>query len=424
MLNDRNDTGDAPCSPAAQATLGATALQGVRVLDISNLLAAPMSTMYLADFGADVIKVERPGRGDEVRFWGEHKDGVGLYYKVINRGKRSITLDLHTPIGVEIVKRLVAEVDVIVENYRPGTLEKWGLGYDVLSAINPRLIMMRVTGFGQTGPYRSRPGFGTLAEAYAGVAHITGEPDRPPLLPGFGMADATSALMAAFLVSVALHEQRRSGRGQVIDLALYETLLTLIGPFVVNYDQLGVVQQRQGSRLPFVAPRNIYQTRDKRYVSIAGSSQAIFERICHALDASHLISDPLFIDNRQRMLHAEALDEKLQEAIRRFDLEDLCARFEQHQAAISPVNDVADIFADRHIAARDNIVGVTDDELGGVVRMQNVVGKLSRTPGRVTHAGPRLGEHNRQILIDQLGYDEERLKAGGIPILPQAPETP
>ncbi|MFT3779761.1 MAG: CoA transferase [Ottowia sp.] len=392
------------------------ALAGVKVLDISNLLAAPMSSMYLADFGADVIKVERPGRGDEIRYWGENKNGVGLYYKIVNRGKKSITLDLSSTLGVEVVKKLAADVDVIIENYRPGTIERWGLGYDVLSKINPRLIMLRVSGFGQTGPYRMRPGFGTVAEAYAGFVNINGAPDTPPLLPGFGLADATTALMGAFLVSTALHEQRRSGCGQVIDLALYETLLTLIGPFVVNYDQLGIVQQRVGSRLPFAAPRNIYRTRDGKYVSIAGSSQAIFERICEALEVPELIGDARFRDNRLRIANVDALDETLQAAIERFDMAELWERFITFEAAISPVNDVADICADSHIQARESIVAVDDEEIGGPLRMQNVVGKLSRTPGKVRHGGSRQGEHNHEILVQRLGYSHEFLAAHGIDV--------
>lgn len=389
-------------------------LSGFKVLDISNFLAAPMCSMFLADFGADVLKVERPEHGDEVRHWGENKDGVGLYYKVLNRGKRSITLDLRTPFGVEAVKRLVRDMDVIVENYRTGTLEKWGLGYDVLSAINPRLIMVRVTGWGQTGPHKARPGFGTLAEAYAGFVAINGEPDRPPLLPGFGLADSTTGIMAAFLTSVALHETRRSGRGQVIDLAIYETLLTLLGPQVVNYDQLGLVQQRSGSRLPFTAPRNTYRTRDGQYVSIAGSAQSTFERICGALGVPDLVADPRFATNRARLVNAALLDEHLQAAIALIDRDDLLDRFIAIGATAAPVNTVADIVADEHIAARENIVTLDDPELGGPLRMQNVVGKFSRTPGVIDAPGPRLGADNRAVLIEQLGYTEADLAAAGI----------
>jgi crotonobetainyl-CoA:carnitine CoA-transferase CaiB-like acyl-CoA transferase len=394
------------------------ALAGTIVVDISNFLAAPMCSMFLADFGADVIKVERPEIGDEVRRWGEVKNGVGLYYKAVNRGKRSITADLRTPFGVEVVKRLIAKADILVENYRTGTLEKWGLGPDVLMAINPGLIVVRVTGFGQTGPHRKRPGFGTIAEAYAGYVYISGQPDGPPLLPGFGLADSTTGLMAAYLASVALHEKRRSGRGQVIDLALYETLLTLLGPQVVNYDQLGIVQERVGSRLPFTAPRNIYRTRDAKFISVGGSAQSIFERLCAALEIPELPKDPRFLSNRDRLANVDALDEALQRAIERFDRDELMRRFIELEAAISPVNNVEDVVNDEHINARENIVALEDAELGAPLRMQNVVGKLSRTPGAIRHTGPRLGEHNREVLVDLLGFDEAEVSGQGIELTP------
>lgn len=390
-------------------------LDGVKVVDIASFLAAPLCGMHLADFGADVIKVERPGSGDEIRYWGESKNGVGLYFKMVNRGKRSVTADMRTPLGVEIVKRLVKDADILLENYRTGTLERWGIGPDVLMAINPGLIIVRITGYGQTGPYRQRPGFGTIAEAYAGYAHITGFPDRPPLLPAFGLADSTTGLMAAYLASMALHEKRRSGKGQVIDLAIYETLLTLLGPQVVNYDQLGLVQQRSGSRLPFTAPRNTYQTRDGKWVSIGGSAQSIFERICEALEIRDVIKDTRFKDNRERIKNAAALDEVLQGAIRNFDQKDLLDRLVKFDAAISPVNDIAQIFADPQIQARENIVAIEDEELGAL-RMQDVVGKFSRTSGHIRAAGPRLGQHNREILIDALGFTSEELDAGGITV--------
>ncbi len=392
----------------------AMALAGTTVVDISNFLAAPLASMFLADFGADVIKVERPGAGDEVRRWGEVRNGVGLYYKAVNRGKKSVTADLRTPFGVDVVKRLVAKADILVENYRTGTLEKWGLGPDVLMAINPGLIVLRVTGYGQTGPNSKRPGFGTIAEAFAGYVYISGEPQGPPLLPGFGLADSTTGLMAAYLASIALHEKRRSGRGQVIDLALYETLLTLLGPQVVNYDQLGIIQERAGSRLPFTAPRNIYRTRDDKFISVGGSAQSIFERICQALEIPDLPQDPRFADNRARLKNVGALDEALQAAIGRFDRDQLMQRFVELEAAISPVNNVEDVVNDEHVRSRENIVALPDEELGGPLRMQNVVGKLSRTPGAIRHTGPRLGQHNREVLVDLLGFSETEVAAQGI----------
>ena len=394
---------------------GRLPLEGVKIVEIANHLAAPTASMYLADFGADVIKIERPGDGDELRRWGNDKDGVGLYFKVVNRGKKSVTADLRTPLGVSILKGLVADADIVIENYRTGTLKKWGIDYDVLSAINPRLIMLKVTGFGQTGPQRMRPGFGTLAEAASGYAHITGHADGPPLLPAFGLGDASTGLMGAFLMMVALHERNaRGGQGQVIDLALYETLLTLLGPQVINFDQLGIVQQREGSRLPFTAPRNTYRTRDGKWVAIAGSTQAVFERICEALEVPHLATDPRFSQNRIRLQNAAALDVYLNAAVAGFDLPELLRRFEDSDAAVAPVNDVAQVFDDPQFQARENIASVPDEELGGTVRMQNVVGKLSRTPGRIRSAGPRLGEHNREVLVDRLGFPEAELRAAGI----------
>ena len=391
-------------------------LDGVKVVDIANFLAGPIASMFLADFGADVVKVERPGTGDELRFWGNDKDGVGLMYKMVNRNKRSVTADLRTPLGVEIVKRLISDADIVIENYRKGTLERWGLGYDVLSEINPGLIMLRVTGFGQTGPNSHRPGFGTLAEGYSGYAYITGYPDRPPLLPGFGLADDTAGLMGAFLAMVALQHKNRSSEGQVIDMAIYEPLFTLLGPQVVDFDQLGLVQERNGSRLPFTAPRNTYRTKDDKWVSISGSAQSTFERMCEALEVTVLVSDPRFLDNRLRIRNAIALDEALQAAIEKFDRDGLIDLFDKFDAAAAPCNSIAEIFKDPHYKARENIVSVEDEELGGPIRMQNVVGKLSRTQGAIRNAGPKLGSSNRSILINRLGFNEAELKAAGLPV--------
>lgn len=398
---------DAPAQPP---------LSGVKVIDIANFLAGPLASMFLADFGADVTKVERPGTGDEVRYWGNSKDGVGLMYKLINRNKRSVTADLRTPMGVEIVKRLIKDADIIIENYRKGTLEKWGLGYDVLSEINPGLIMLRLTGFGQTGPNSHKPGFGTLAEGYAGYAYITGYADRPPLLPGFGLADDTAGLMGAYLAMVALQEKNRSGKGQIVEYAIYEPLLTLLGPQVVDYDQLGIVQERNGSRLPFTAPRNTYQTSDGKWVSISGSAQSTFERMCEALGVPGLVSDPRFLDNRLRIQNAPALDEALQAAIGKFGREELITLFDKFDATAAACNNVKEIFEDPHIQERENIVPVEDEELGGPIRMQNVVGRFSRTPGGIRHAGPKLGSSNRAVLMDELGFTEEELKQAGYEI--------
>jgi formyl-CoA transferase len=387
-------------------------LAGVRVLDLSNLLAAPMATMYLADFGAEVIKVEHPERGDELRHWGRQKDGVGLYFKVLNRNKKLITLNLGTERGQELTRRLAAEVDVVVENYRPGTMERWGLGWDALHELNPGLIMARVTGFGQTGPYSARPGFGTNAEAFSGAASITGYPDRPPLLPAFGLGDSTTGIHMAFGIMVALHHRETNGGGgQFIDLALYEGLFSLLGPQVIDFDQLGVIQERQGSRLPFIAPRNTYETRDGRWVAVAATQQ-VFERLVEALDVQHLLDDARFATNQLRIANVSDLDEELQEAVSRMTLAEILERCEQVGAAVAPAHDIRGIFEDPHVRARKNVVSVSDGELGEV-RMQNVVPKLSETPGRIAHAGLEKGANNREIYVDRLGLSEEELRALG-----------
>lgn len=388
-------------------------LADIRVIDASNFLAAPSVSMHLGDLGADVIKIERPGTGDELRAWGSARDGVGLYAKVINRNKRSVCADLRTPLGQEIVRRLVTSADLIVENYRPGTMEKWGLGYDALRAVNPRLVMLRVTGYGQTGPSSRKPGFGTALEGFAGAAYISGDPDRPPMLPSFGLADSSSGVMGALLGLAAVHEARRSGEGQMVDLALYETMFAMLGPFVVDHDQNGRVQERNGSRLPWVAPRNVYGTRDGRWVTLSASSDRSFQRLCEALGLAGLPDDPRFATNRDRVANVEALDAALQGAIAGFDRADLIELLESADAVVGPVNSVVDILADPHVQARGNVVQVEDDQLGPL-RMQAPAGRLSRTPQDIRRAGPSVGQNTREILIGELGFTEAELRAGSL----------
>lgn len=391
-------------------------LKGIRVVELATLIAGPMVGMLLGDYGAEVVKVEHPRDGDGLRTWGNRKNDVGLYHKVLNRNKRSVTADLRTALGVEIVQRLVKDADVVIENFRPGVLESFGLGYDQLQSINRGLVLVRISGFGQTGPYRDRPGFGTLAEAMTGFAYTNGYPDQPPLLPSFALADTTTGLAGAFLTLAALRERDRTGCGQVVDLAIYESLLTMLGPQVIDFDQLGIVPERSGSRLPIVSPRNSFRTRDGKWVAISAGSQAIFERLCRALDVAPLISDPRFADNLSRREHVDALEEALQSAFLGFDQSDILRRLEEHQAAAGPVCSVADVVADPHLRERDSIVSVADDELHCSLRMQNVVGRLSRTPGGIQHAGSPLGADNRAILAERLGFDEAELRSAGLPI--------
>jgi formyl-CoA transferase len=390
-------------------------LDGVKVLDLSNYLAAPMATMYLADYGAEVIKIEQPGRGDGMRMWGHNKGGVGLYFKVINRNKKSVTLDLHTDFGVRAVKKLAAEADVVVENFRPGVLDRWGLGYETLSALNPRIVMLSITGYGQTGPYSSRPGFGSLAEGFSGFAHINGHADGPPLSPSWGLGDSSTGIGAAFLVTCALFErERRGGAGQHIDMSIYEQLLTMLGPQVIDYDQLGLIQGRNGSRLAFAVPRNNFQTKDEKWVLIAGSNQSIYENICRGLGREDLITDPRFSDNRARMENPGALEDEIQKTVRTLTLDEVMSRLVEHGGAATPINDVKMVTEDPQVIARGDIAETEDEELGGPVRMQNIVGRLSRTPGRLRHAGPKLGASNREILIERLGFSEEEVRGEGL----------
>jgi crotonobetainyl-CoA:carnitine CoA-transferase CaiB-like acyl-CoA transferase len=377
-------------------------LADVRVLDISTFLAAPMAATWLADFGADVVKVEHP-RGDMMRSWGSTRDGVPLFWKVVGRNKRSVALDLHRATDQQVLKELAAQADVVVENFRPGTLASWGLDYAMLAKINPRLVMLSITAFGQSGPYRTRAGFGTLAESMSGYAYVTGQPDGPPTLPSFGLADSVAGLCGAYAIMVALHERdANGGQGQWIDLAIYEPMLAMLGHHFVDYDQLGVVAQRLGSRLPFAAPRNVYKTSDDKWIAMSCSAQSVFERACDAIGQPELADDERFADNAARTRNHEAIDAIFTEWIRKRPAEKVLAILNDAGAAAAPVYDVSEVFADLHFLARENIVAVPDPELG-TIRMQNVVPKLSRTPGSIVHAGHRLGADGNDVYADWLG---------------------
>lgn len=384
-------------------------LTGLKVIDCATLFAGPLIGTMMADFGADVIKVEHP-TGDPMRKTGLQKDGVPLWWKVAARNKRSVTLNLNLPEGQELLKALVHEADVLIENFRPGTMERWGLSWETLSALNPRLIMVRTTGFGQTGPYRNRPGFGTLAEAMSGFAHVTGAPDGPPTLPPFGLADSIAALYGTNAVMFAVYERdvRGSGLGQWIDLSIIEPIFSVLGYQPTAYDQLGVVQERNGNRSVNNAPRNTYQTREGRWVAISCSTPSITERVLRLVGGDELVNDPRFEDARGRVAHVEELDAIVGGWIGKRLLDEVLGAFEEVAGAIAPVYDVAQILADPHFQAREAVISVADDELGQV-KMQNVFPRLSRTPGRVAHAGPRLGQHTEEILAD-LGIPGDQVR--------------
>ena len=382
------------------------ALDGVRVIDVATLFAGPLAATILGDFGAEVLKIEHP-RGDPARSHGHAKNGVGLWWKMLARNKKAITLYLGAPAGQDLFRRLVRDADVVVENFRPGTLERWGLGYETLAAINPRLILARVTGFGQFGPYAHRPGFGTLAEAMSGFAHITGQPDGPPTLPPFGLADGIAALATACAILMALRVRDSTGRGQVIDLAIIEPILTVLGAQPTVYDQLGVVQQRMGNRSANNAPRNTYRTAEGRWVAVSTSTQPVAERVMRLVGRPDVIAEPWFATGHGRAAHADELDAAVGRWIAERSLDEVVSAFEQAEAAVAPIYDVADVLADPQYQALQSIVTVADPELGPL-KMQNVLFRLSETPGRIRTTGPRLGEHNAEV-FGRLGIDAEEL---------------
>lgn len=389
---------------------GALPLEGIRVLDLATLAAAPWAAAYLSEFGAEVIKVEQPKIGDHQRRWGSKKDGQALFFKSLARNKRSITLDLRKERGAELLKRLASTVDVVIENFRPGTLDRWGLGYDVLSAGNPGLVMLRITGFGQTGPYHERPGFGTLAEALSGSAHLTGLADGPPTLPSFPLADGLAGITGAYAIMLALyHRDVHSGKGQVIDVSLLEPLLRLVEPSLMDYDQLGISPSRTGNRSEHVVPRNAYQCGDGSWVALSASAQSIFERLVAAIGRPELAHDPRFATNDVRLEHVEELDGIISDWVAKRNRPDVLAVMQAAEVAMGPVYDVPAIFADEHMVARGSFVTVDDPQLGPM-RLVNVVPRLSDTPGRVCHTGPQLGEHNAEV-YGEMGLDDAELQS-------------
>ena len=386
-------------------------LQGLRVLDAGTMIAGPLAATQMADFGADVIKIEQPNVGDSMRSWAPTKDDKSLWWKVIGRNKKLITLALNKPDGQALFKQLVKNTDIVIENYRPGTFERWGLGYEELSAINPGLVLVRVSGFGQYGPYSHRGGYGTVAEAYTGAPSFTGAADRPPTLPGFPLADSVAATMSAMSAMFAIYrrDQGGSGRGQVIDVSLFEPLFRLIESQVIGFDQLGIVKQRQGNRLSEDSPRNTYRTSDGRWIAVSASSQSTFERLANAIEMPHLVTDPRFDGNNNRCQHADLLDELIGQWFGTQVFEDIMTLFDENNVVAGPVVDIRDIDKDPHYAAREAIVEVNDEDFGKV-RMQGVVPKMSESPGRVEHSGRRLGADNEQIFCTELGLSLDQLK--------------
>lgn len=383
------------------------ALGGIKVVDAATLFAGPLAAMMLGDYGAEVLKVEHP-RGDPARSHGYSRNGVGLWWKMLGRNKRCVTLNFSKEEGQELFRGLAADADVVIESFRPGTLERWSLGYEELRRENPGLILARVTGFGQYGPYRKRPGFGTLAESMSGFAHITGQPDGPPTLPPFGLADGIAALATTNAVLTALRAREQTGYGQVVDLAIIEPILTVLGPQITAYDQLGVIQERNGNRSVNNAPRNTYMTKDGEWVAVSTSAQNIAERVMRLVGRPEFIEEPWFQTGYGRAQHADELDEAVAAWISERTRDEVIEVFEEVEAAVAPIYNAADIVEDPQYRALESIVTVDDPDLGPV-RMQNVLFRMSETPGSIRWAGPRLGEHNEEV-FREMGIDSESLR--------------
>jgi crotonobetainyl-CoA:carnitine CoA-transferase CaiB-like acyl-CoA transferase len=382
-------------------------LEGIRVVEAATLFAAPIAGLLLADYGAEVVKLEHPRRPDPARGHGPSKDGVGLWFKTLARNKRLATLDLAQPAGRDVFLRLAERADVVIENFRPGTLERWGLGWDELSAANPRLVLARVSGFGQSGPYARRPGFGTLAEAMSGFAALNGEPQGPPLLPPLALADGIAGLATAFAILAALRAREVTGAGQVVDTNLVEPLALLVGPQVTAYDLLGVLQPRTGNRSGHNAPRNVYRTADDRWVAVSASATSIAERVLRLVGRPDLVEQPWFATGAGRVAHVDEIDGAVAAWIAARPRDEVLAAFEAADAAIAPVYDAAGLVADTHFASTGAFPRIEDEELGSVM-MSNVVSRLSSTPGRIDRAGAAHGADTAKVLAE-VGVGAEEL---------------
>jgi crotonobetainyl-CoA:carnitine CoA-transferase CaiB-like acyl-CoA transferase len=384
-------------------------LGGLTVIDASTILAGPLCCQILGDYGADVIKIEHPVHGDSMRGHGGQKDGIPLWWKEVSRNKRTIGLNLGKPEGAELLLELVKTADVIVENFRPGTLERWGIGPEQLHAANPGLVIVRLTGFGQTGPYSTRAGFGTLAEAMSGFAYLTGDPEGPPTLPAFGLADSICGIAASSAVMMALrHRDVQGGTGQVIDLNILEPIMTAVGPSPTVYQQTGVVEERHGNRSTNNAPRNTYRTRDGHWVAVSSSAQSIAERIMTLVGHPELLSEPWFASGRGRADHSDLIDGYVSTWIAERDREDVLSEFERVEAAVAPIYSARDIVEDPHIRETEMLVEVADDELGPLLQ-HNVMWRMSATPGQIRFTGRAPGADTDTILRDELGLAPERI---------------
>ena len=384
-------------------------LADLRVIELGQLLAGPFCGQLLGDFGADVIKLEDPGKGDPMRQWGREKPhGQSLWWPVLARNKRSVTCNLRTEDGQDLVRRLVAESDVLLENFRPGTLERWGLGPESLWAINPRLVITRVTGFGQTGPYSPRAGYGSIGEAMGGVRYVTGEPDRSPARTGISLGDSLAATFACMGTLVAIHQRERSGKGQIVDSAIYEAVLALMESLLPEWEVAGYQRERTGSVLPNVAPSNIYPTADGEMILVAANQDTVFARLAAVMGKPALAEDDRFATHSARGANADALDDLIAEWTSGIEAEDLLERLNDGSVPASRIFRAKDMLADPHFAARESIVRIAHPEFGDMP-MQGVFPRLSATPGHVRWSGPALGEHTDEVLTGLLDLTPDQV---------------
>jgi formyl-CoA transferase len=398
----------APGTGPAEAAAGP--LADVRVVEMGQLLAGPFCGQLLADFGAEVIKLEDPARGDPMRQWGREKPhGLSLWWPVIARNKKSVTLNLRHPEGQSLARRLLGTADVLVENFRPGTLERWGLGYDALAERNPGLVLVRVTGFGQDGPYAPRAGYGSIGEAMGGLRYVTGDPSTPPSRSGISIGDSLAGTFAALGALLALHARARTGRGQVVDSAIYEAVLAMTESLVTEYQVAGYTRERTGAILPNVAPSNVYPTADGQLVLVAANQDTVFRRLAAVMARPELADDPRYASHSARGEHQVELDGLIAGWTATLDADRLLAALEEAGVPAGRIYRAADMLADPHYQARRAIVRLADPELGEIA-MQNVAPRLSATPGRVAWPGPALGQHNREVYQGLLGLPDEEVE--------------
>ncbi|MBP1782098.1 CoA transferase [Micromonospora chalcea] len=386
-------------------------LHGVRVVEFGSLLAGPFCSQLLADFGAEVIKCEPPRQGDPMREWGREKPyGKSLWWPIVARNKKSITVDLRTPEGQSVAQRLIAQCDVVVENFRPGTMQRWGLGYEQMSETNPGLVMVQVSGFGQNGPYSARPGYGSVGEAMGGLRYVVGDPQTPPSRVGISLGDSLAGTFAALGALLALRVRDRTGRGQMVDSAIYEAVLAMMESLLPEYALAGHVRERTGAILPNIAPSNVYPTRDDGLVLIAANQDTVFRRLAAAMEMAELGTDERFATHSARGRHQVELDAIIATWSAQHDTEHLMATMVKHDVPVGRVYRAPEMLEDEHFAAREAIVRVAHPEFGEFP-MQNVVPRLSATPGRIKWAGPRLGEHTDEVLTDIVGLESAEIDA-------------